>query len=562
MKNMKMTKKLVFSFAIVILMLIIVGVVGIYGITTMDEISSDMYLNKAKPLGELATGTEYFQRIRVQTRNAIIYTGDEEQLKTVDTDLHQRIDQFRTSMRAYEPSIASDKGQQLYDRIIEKFNNIFEPGVLKVLEDAKLGKSQSLLLEDMVLTTEAANIIANDLAELTATRMNVMSEANDEGSRRGSLIFAVIIIVIIFAIAVSMFLAVHISKLISRPAKFMKNVLSRIGAQGDLDFTDAEYSQTEAFAAVKDEIGESVAVMLTMVRRLVVVGHTLETVASGDLTAKLDLLSEKDVMGKSLMNMLTSLRKMFGEIDSSTEQVSLGSRQVADGSQSLAQGSTEQAAAVEQLSSSISEIASNTKVNADMADKAAKFADTIKINAEKGNRQMSDMISAVQEINHASQNISNVIKVIDDIAFQTNILALNAAVEAARAGQNGKGFAVVAEEVRNLAAKSAEAAKNTEGLIANSMEKAELGANIANMTAESLNEIVAGIGESTRIVSEIAKSSREQLEAIVQVNQGIEQVAQVVQQNSATAEESAAASQEMNGQSEMLRDLVAQFKTR
>ncbi|MCL2003829.1 MAG: methyl-accepting chemotaxis protein, partial [Oscillospiraceae bacterium] len=231
-----------------------------------------------------------------------------------------------------------------------------------------------------------------------------------------------------------------------------------------------------------------------------------------------------------------------------------------DGSQSLAQGSTQQAAAVQELSSSISEIAVKTKENSEMANKAANLANNIKQSAEKGSHQMDEMMAAVKDINAASQSISKVIKAIDDIAFQTNILALNAAVEAARAGQHGKGFAVVAEEVRNLASKSSDAAKETGVLIQNSVEKAELGARIADETAASLTEIVSGINESSLIVGEIAKSSEEQSLGIAQINKGIDQVAQVVQQNSATAEESAAASEEMSGQANMLEDLIAQFK--
>ncbi len=239
-----------------------------------------------------------------------------------------------------------------------------------------------------------------------------------------------------------------------------------------------------------------------------------------------------------------------------------GSKHVADGAQALAQGATEQAATVQQLSASTAEIADKTKMNAQMAGKAASLANTIKINAEKGNRQMDEMTSAVNDINQASQNIGKVIKAIDDIAFQTNILALNAAVEAARAGQHGKGFAVVADEVRSLAAKSAEAAKDTGTLIQNSIEKAELGAKIAKETAVSLADIVSGINESSLIVTEIAKYSEEQSGGINQINDAINQVAQVVQQNSATAEESAAASQEMNTQANSLEDLLAQFHAR
>jgi methyl-accepting chemotaxis protein len=241
-------------------------------------------------------------------------------------------------------------------------------------------------------------------------------------------------------------------------------------------------------------------------------------------------------------------------------QVSAGSKQLSDGAQSLAQGSAEQAATIEELSAAISDITDKTKRNTNIAREAAELSGTIRGNAEKGSAQMAEMIEAVREINDASGQISRVIKVIDDIAFQTNILALNAAVEAARAGQHGKGFAVVAEEVRNLAAKSADAAKDTGGLIENSIGKANFGLQIAVETGDSLKEIVEGINRSAEIVTQIAGASDEQAAAIGQINNGIDQVARVVQQNSATAEQSAAASEEMSGQSEILEQLIEQFQ--
>jgi methyl-accepting chemotaxis protein len=286
----------------------------------------------------------------------------------------------------------------------------------------------------------------------------------------------------------------------------------------------------------------------------------VETIATGDLTESIKLAYDGDSIGLALNNTLDTLNDMFSQLMRASHQMDDEAGHLSSSSCSLAHGCTEQAATIQELSANSSQIAEKTKANALSANKAAALASTIKGSAEKGSLQMDDMMAAVNEINQASQSISKVIKVIDDIAFQTNILALNAAVEAARAGQHGKGFAVVADEVRNLAAKSAAAAKDTGELISNSMEKSEQGTRIAKDTAASLEGIVSGINESTQLITEIARSSGEQSLGITQINTGIDQVAQVVQQNSATAEESAAASEEMSSQANMLQDLISQFK--
>lgn len=227
----------------------------------------------------------------------------------------------------------------------------------------------------------------------------------------------------------------------------------------------------------------------------------------------------------SLNIIIDSLNQVLGDINEAAEQVASGSRQVSEGSQTLSQGSTEQASAIQQLTASITEIASQIKQNAINANQASGITSLGRENAEKGNDHMKDLLRSMDEINSSSVNISKIIKVIDDIAFQTNILALNAAVEAARAGQHGKGFAVVAEEVRNLAARSAAAAKETTDLIEGSVHKAQSGTKIANETADALTEIIAGIEKSVGFLGGISDASNEQATGIAQINRGIEQVA-------------------------------------
>jgi len=365
--------------------------------------------------------------------------------------------------------------------------------------------------------------------------------------------------VLVLTVVVAIFFALYISGLISKPLAVISAFMNRAGATGDIELTPDEKELIGKYALVKDEIGQTIAGSASFIDHVATVGADLEQIAGNDLSFDIHLLSDKDSMGKSMKKMMDHLNLMFSEIQSSTTQVSSGSKQIADGAQALAQGSTEQAASIEELSSSISEISESTKENAVTAGKTAKLSMTIKENAEKGSRQMDEMITAVKDINDASQSISKIIKTIDDIAFQTNILALNAAVEAARAGQHGKGFAVVAEEVRNLASKSADAARDTGDMIQNSMEKAELGSRIAGETAVSLKEIVTGINDSSQMITEIAQKSESQSLGIEQINVAVDQVAQVIQQNSATAQESAASSEEMSGQSEVLQNLISQF---
>lgn len=294
------------------------------------------------------------------------------------------------------------------------------------------------------------------------------------------------------------------------------------------------------------------------------ISETLNCLANNNFDQEItrEYVGEFKSIKEAINNIIVNMNRVLAEINIATVQVASGATQISESSMVLASGATEQASSVEVLNATIETINEKTQLNAKNAEEADHISDISKKNAEKGNKEMQEMLVSMDGIKDASNSILKIIKVIEDISFQTNLLALNAAVEAARAGEHGKGFAVVAEEVRNLAARSQRAAKETTSLIDDTITKINDGTKIAAITASSLETIVTDVNKVSDIIEEIAVSSRDQASALSQLSLGIEQIAEVVQKNSATSEEAASASQELSSQSDTLENMVSVFKLR
>ena len=367
----------------------------------------------------------------------------------------------------------------------------------------------------------------------------------------------------VIAVIIAVFLIIIlVRKIIGRPVAELNGVAAKI-AEGELNQTISHCSNDE-LGELADNFGRTVIRLRDYVDYIDEISEKLQDIAQGNLAFTLshDYVGEFAKIRESLEKISLSLNGTLGQINKAAGEVAEGSGYVSDGAQTLSQGSSQQTDAVELLASHISEVSDGIQKTAAGAKKANDIAQCAGSKLLESNEKMHQMNTAIQKISGKSSEIHNIIKTIEDIAFQTNILALNAAVEAARAGSAGKGFAVVADEVRNLAGKSSEAAKNTTALIDQTVEAVEEGMSIANDTTTSLLEVVELAEQVTKLIDGIAQYSARQAEATEAVISGIDQISSVVQSNMATAEKSAAASEELSGQANMLKDLVANFRLR
>lgn len=550
-KDFRISKKLFINFIITLIVLLLIGGMGIAGMVRIDQMDTYLYESQTEPIQHLINAQKSLYEIRLDARSAAMYAEDPDKVQKQEDNYNSSKKVFLSEAAIYRKSITNSSTVALYDETTKLFNDSFDPAIQKVFQLAKEGKGKEADAAGGTVTDKIEKLF-QDYDALIDNRMASAKATSDSNDATALSITVILAVLLALGAAGNYFLSRKISKMVSKPIGAIASASKQI-ALGRLD---VDLSHIDS----KDETGQLATAFTEMLEGIRKQVLAAEKISKGDFTQEVPLRSEEDKLGLALQRIEKDLSAALLQIRTAAEQVNLGAEQISIGAQSLASGSAEQASSVEELNSTITEVAMQVKENAESAAKASGLSQSVQEKTVQGDAKMKETLDSIQKISEASVSISKIIKVIDDIAFQTNILALNAAVEAARAGEAGKGFAVVAEEVRNLAAKSAEAAKETTALIESSVAKAEMGTKVVNETAGILSTVSESVRATAALVGEIATASNTQASAVSQINQGIGQVSAVVQTNSATAEESAASSEELSGQAKILMEMVAKFK--
>jgi methyl-accepting chemotaxis protein len=523
-----------------------------YAITRPGEAGAEQTFYdsvRVKLVDDIGSVSDYVWGVRVACYQ---YDGAVTKERKEETSglIKQRYEELDKRLESIAPSIQTDQGRKLLDELKDN-RRIWGITVYEVvsLTDTLVG----IEAKSETIAGEMLDQIKIMLKKFDARAEKAVNEAKSTGSTMVVVLLVTCTIAVILGLILSYVLTVNITTGLKRAVSVMRVIADDGNVSLEIPADDKNR---------QDEVGSMARAVERILQQFQNVEHLATDLADGNYDVETKVRGDQDTMNINLNKMLAQVSQALSEIDESVKQVATGSGEVSSAAQALSNGAQESAASLEEITASMSEISSQTKANAESASQARDLAHQASKAATDGQTAMHDMTGAMERITHNSNEIQRVIKVIDDIAFQTNLLALNAAVEAAPAGQHGKGFAVVAEEVRNLASRSAKAAKETSDLIAKSGQEIEKGGEVATHTAEVLNTIVDQIKQTTDLVAGIAVASNEQAQGVNQITIGLQQIDAVTQQNTAAAEESASAASEMSAMATTLQRLVARFKLR
>lgn len=560
MKNLKISKKIICTFAVVLLLTFVLGVVSLVSTNSIAS-TSDNYVNISIPaLSNLESARQYIRIFQANILKASC-TDDKSDLDKLVEEINSDRETFFSyldSFLEYDPQFSDEVGQihTIMDNAASIREEIIESSA-KFTYEGNL-EAYSLYLNDYEPNlTEVTGILENlttELGEAITTRYN-----NAQTTKTVNIIM--IIAVVAAAAVLVVILTIVLTKAIVPPITQIEDSMNLI-ANGLLKEADGTITYRS-----KDEIGVLAHAARKVIRFfqnvLPSISDVCKNYGNGNFNCVCEnydsYVGETSEIRDSLMYIRDNLSAALSNVDQASDQLLSGADEVACGAQALAQGATEQASSIQELSETIASISDAIQANSENAVEASEKANLAGTEVHEVNVKMAELVRAMNEINEFSGETKKIVKTIEDIAFQTNILSLNAAIEAARAGAAGKGFAVVAEEVRNLAGKSAEAAQNTTRIIESTVNSIISGNQLCAEVAEKMNKVGETAGEVTVINNKIAESSKAAADSIVKVTVGVDQISNVVQTNSATSEQSAAASEELSSQANMLKELVKNF---
>lgn len=552
-KKIKLKPYLLISFISIILLTAVLTTGFIFGLLKTQSTMNDV-INTTLAAESAVKTCRISTNVAARDLRELVLTNDKNDYAPLKENIENNINVVKQQIEIFKSTYGEEDGLAAkYETACNEWFGIAD----KVIEAVDNGNDDQATLIILTQCTPALNNMVAIVKDID-TKTTALTDASEIHTTNtvwffiigGSILFVVTTVL-------SLIMAFRTTKNITSVTQKIDNAVSEL-SKGDLN-TNVDYVAKNEFGELADNLNFSFKELSRYVRAI---DSSMKNFAEGNFAENctIDFLGDFKEIKTSMQNFQNKMNSTLEYIKQSSEQVSIGASQVADGSVALAQGTTEQASSVETLSQSIEEISkqiSETASNSNEANELSKQTETV---VNKSKEEMAQMVAAINDISTASYNIQKIIKAIDDIAFQTNIIALNAAVEAARAGTAGKGFAIVADEVRNLAQKSSDAAKDTTNLITASLKHVERGQKLAQNTDAAFNEVASHTNDISLMISKISSASDEQANAIAEVTRGIEQISTVIQTNSATSQESAAASEELSGQASTMQSLVGEFK--